>query len=127
MGERPSSQAEPPFTEEEKLEAMEVTAKYIQARLDSNWLAACELAAAESNGAYFVLENQVEKDACVRAASQQAAPVDPNRANAVREAINGAHLKIEEHGDGTATVKSDELGMGFNVVKLEGKGIYIKP
>ncbi len=116
-----------PFTEEEKQQAVKITITYTQARLDSNWAVACELAAAESNGGYFVLENQVEKNACVRAASQQVAPMDPNKANATREALNGAAFTVEERGDGTAAVKSEELGMGFNVVKLEGKGIYIKP
>ena len=116
-----------PFTEEEKQEAVKITILYAQARIDSNWAVPCELAAAESNGGYFVLENQVEKNACVRAASQQVAPMDPNKANAMREALNGAAFTVEERGDGTAAVKSEELGMGFNVVKLEGKGIYIKP
>ena len=116
-----------PFTEEEKQEAVKITILYAQARIDSNWAVACELAAAESNGGYFVLENQVEKNACVRAASQQVAPMDPNKANAMREALNGAAFTVEERGDGTAAVKSEELGMGFIVVKLEGKGIYIKP
>ncbi len=116
-----------PFTEEEKQQAVKITITYAQARLDSNWAVACELAAAESNGGYFVLENQVEKNACVRAASQNIAPVEPNKAQAMREALNGAAFTVEERGDGTAAVKSEELGMGFNVVKLEGKGIYIKP
>ncbi|SHX00581.1 Uncharacterised protein [Mycobacteroides abscessus subsp. abscessus] len=116
-----------PFTEEEKQQAVKVTITYMQARADSDWLTACTLAAAESNGAYFVLENQMEKDACVKAASQNVPAVDPNKAKAMREALNGAAFEVEDHGDGTADVKSEELGMGFTVVKLEGKGIYIKP
>lgn len=116
-----------PFTEEEKQEAVRVTAAYIQARTESNWSVACELAAAESNGSYFVLESQIEKDACIRAANQNVPPVDPAKAQSIRQALDGAAFTVKDHGDGTADVKIEELGMGFTVVKLEGKGVYVKP
>lgn len=116
-----------PFTEEEKQQAVKVTAAYIQARTESNWSVACELAAAESNGSYFVLESQIEKDTCIRAASQNVPPADPAKAQSIRQALDGAAFTVKDHGDGTADVKIEELGMGFTVVKLEGKGIYVKP
>ena len=116
-----------PFTEEEKQQAVKVTAAYIQARTESNWSVACELAAAESNGSYFVLESQIEKDACIRAANQNVPPVDSAKAQSMRQALDGAAFTVKDHGDGTADVKIEELGMGFTVVKLEGKGVYVKP
>ncbi|MCT2055139.1 hypothetical protein M3D53_00525 [Dermabacter hominis] len=116
-----------PFTEEEKQQAVKVTAAYIQARTESNWSVACELAAAESNGSYFVLESQIEKDACIRAANQNVPPVDPAKAQSIRQALDGAAFTVDDHGDGTAEVKSKELGMGLTVVKLESKGIYVRP
>lgn len=116
-----------PFTEEEKQQAVKVTAAYIQARTESNWSVACELAAAESNGSYFVLESQIEKDACIRAANQNVPPADPAKAQSIRQALDGAAFTVKDHGDGTADVKIEELGMGFTVVKIEGKGIYVKP
>ncbi|MDU0958687.1 MAG: hypothetical protein E7A86_26485 [Bradyrhizobium sp.] len=88
---------------------------------------ACELAAAESNGSYFVLESQIEKDACIRAANQNVPPVDPAKAQSIRQALDGAAFTVDDHGDGTAEVKSKELGMGLTVVKLESKGIYVRP
>lgn len=116
-----------PFTEEEKQEAVKVTTMYIQARTESNWSVACELAAAESNGSYFVLESQIEKDACIHAANQNVPPVDPVKAQSIKQTLVGAAFTVEDHGDGTADVKSEELGMGFTVVKLEGKGVYVTP
>lgn len=116
-----------PFTEEEKEQAVRVVGMYIHARLESNWSMACELAAAESNGSYFVIESQIEKDKCVRAASQFAAPVDPSKAITTKQARDGITFTVDDHGDGTAEVKSKELGMGLTVVKLESKGIYVRP
>lgn len=96
-----------PFTEEEKQEAVKVTTMYIQARTESNWSVACELATAESNGSYFVLESQIEKDACIHAANQNVPPVDPAKAQSIRQALDGAAFTVEDHGDGTADVKSE--------------------